>query len=102
MRRGRASGALNRIDAVCDEAHHRRRVARPGSHLEHAVTRPYFSRLHHFSDDVRLRDGLPLSNREWPVIIGEFSHFRADEPLAGNNVHRSEHGRVANATSGDL
>jgi hypothetical protein len=94
--------ALDREDPAGDQRHHRRGKAGARADLEHPVARPQLGRLDHERDDVGLRDGLALADRERRVLVGELLHALLDEGLARHPPHRVEHLRVADAAARKL
>ena len=94
--------ALDRVDVGGEPARHRARVARAGADLEDPVARADPRRLEHQRDDVRLRDRLPLLDRQRRVVVGVAAQRRGDELVARHLAHRREERRIADAARGDL
>ena len=56
----------------------------------------------HQGDDVGLRDGLPVADRERPVPVGVLPRVLRNEPVPRHAAHRLEDARIANAARRDL
>ena len=72
-------------------------IARACADLENAVLRFDVELFGHISDDIRLADRLPASDRQRPVGIGAVGEFSRDEVLARHLVHGAQHRLVADA-----
>jgi hypothetical protein len=99
---GQRGVPLDRADFAGDAREHGGGVARAGADLEHAVAGADPRRLDHARDDVRLRDRLPVRDRQRRVLVGEFAHPGLEERLARHLAHRREHARVAHAAPHEL
>src|SRR5690606_32313531 len=53
--------------------------------------------LRHRRDDVRLTDGLPVPNREWPVGVGFGATRLRNETVPRDLAHRSEYASILDA-----
>jgi hypothetical protein len=93
---------LDRLHLRRDLAEHRRRIARAGADLEHAVAGLDLGGFDHQRHDIGLRDRLALADRQRPVLIGEFLEAGLDEHLARHPPHRLEHMPVAHPAAGNL
>ena len=51
---------------------------------------------------VRLRDGLPVADRERRVVVRTAEQLRRNEELARNPFHRGEHALVRDAARAQL
>ena len=95
--RGQRLVALDRPHVRRHPAQHRGAVAGPGPHLQHPVVRSDLGRLGHDGDDVGLRDGLALRDRERVVVVGELGQVVGQEPFAGHRAHGPQHAGVPDA-----
>lgn len=93
---------LDRVHPARDAAQHRRRIARAGADLEHAVAGSQLGRLGHHRHDVRLRDRLAFVDGQRRVLVGELGQRLAHESLARHLAHRRQHPLVAHAAAGDV
>ena len=81
---------------------HRCLIPRARAHLKDRLRAYQFQELGHQSDDVRLRDRLSLTDREWAVRIGKVPRLRRDEQVPGHCHHRLEHARVSDVALAQL
>ena len=95
--RGQRLVALDRPHVRRHPAQHRGAVAGPGPHLQHPVVRSDLGRLGHDGDDVGLRDGLALRDRERVVVVGELGQVVGQEAFAGHRAHGPQHAGVPDA-----
>src|SRR4051812_18388397 len=66
------------------------------------IARPDLGGLNHQGDSVGLRDGLALTDRQRPVLVGKLLEAGLNEGLARHASHGIQDGAVAHAASGDL
>jgi len=96
-RPGQALTDLDAVDVRPEQVEHRRLVARAGADLEDPVPRVDLQRLAHQRDDVRLADGLRLTDGKGLVLRGDVSQSLRHEVRARQQRHRGEHALVPNA-----
>ena len=94
--------ALNRVDAVDDRTHNRRRVTGAGADLQHPVAGLQLGRLDHQRDNVGLRDRLAFADGQRPIFVSELFKIGLDKGFTRNMAHGIEHVPVAHSTPGDL
>lgn len=85
-----------------DARHHRRRIARAGTHLEHLPAGRDLRGVDHERDDVGLRDRLPLADRQRAVFVGEFAHRLGNEGFARDRAERRQQVRRVDAAAANL
>ena len=86
---------LNGDDIAREPGDDGRLVTRSGADLKHAVGGFQRERLGHHPDDQRLRDGLPVADRECPIGVGVAADLLGDELVPWHRSHRRQHARVA-------
>jgi len=74
----------------------------PRPHFEDVFGALQRHRFSHQRRHIGLRNGLPLSDRDRVVLVGEETRFRRDEFFARNLVHRGQHSLVADPTPAKL
>ncbi len=94
--------ALDRDDLGGDPAHHRRRVTRSCTDLEHPVAGLDARRLDHQRDDVGLRNRLPGLDWQRVVAVDLADILGRHELLARHVPEGVEDHRIADSPSGDL
>ena len=80
----------------------RRLVARAGADVQHALPPGQRERLADPRDHVRLRDRLPLADRERRVVVRAPAHPLRHEQLARDARHRGENALVGDAARAQL
>ena len=99
---GECADAFDRVDLVGDLGEYRRRVAGAGADFEHLFPAFEQQRLGHQRDDVGLRNGLALGDRQRRIFIGEFVQVGGQEGLAGNLAHCLEDVRGSHPACGNI
>src|SRR6516165_4707822 len=98
---GELADSLDGVNISGDFGENGGRIARSSADLEHPLAAVEPERLRHECDDVGLRDGLALLNRQWRVFVGEFAKLLRQERLAGNAAHGVQHQFGADAPGDD-
>jgi hypothetical protein len=97
-RLARATGelgvALDRDDTGGQPREHRGVVPGPGADVQHGLVAPQLEQLAHAGDDGRLRDRLPLADRQRRVHPRLGAHARRDEELPRHGADRRQHAPV--------
>ena len=93
---------LHGVDVADDAGQHRGGVPGAGADLEHPGIRPRLDGGDHEGDDIRLRDRLPLLDRQRRVLVGELAQLVGHERLTRHHPHGVEDPFVAHAARGDL
>ena len=87
--------ALDGVHLARDVREHRGLVAAAGADLEHVAELAAVAReLGHARDDPRLRDRLPVADRQRRVLVGADRQRFVDEDVARHRVHRGQHDLV--------
>ena len=79
---------------------HRGLVTRTGPDFQHAVRRLGIQLFGHEGNDVRLGNGLAITDGQGAVLVSPGLEFRRDEFVAGNLAQGGQHARVGDATPG--
>ena len=105
-RRGRARplgelrDPLDRVHLAGELGDHRRLVAGARADVEHALAAARGELLADARDHVRLRDRLPVADRQRGVVVRASAELLRDEQLARDALHRGEHALVVDAARG--
>ena len=94
---GERGVALDRDHLAHELREHRRLIARAGADLEDAMLGARREELGHAGDDVRLRDRLPLADRQRVIAVGDVAVIGRDELLPRDARHRLHDALVADA-----
>ena len=82
---------LHAVHAARQPREHGGLVAAAGADLEHVVVRAERGELGHECDDERLGDGLPVADRQRPVVVGGVVELGRHEAVPRHDPHRVEH-----------
>ena len=93
---------LERVDFAREFGQHGRLVAGPRADFEHAFDAGQLQRLGHEGDDVGLRDGLAVADRQRSIAVGRFRGFAWNEAFASQATHRRQHARIGDAAFDQL
>jgi len=94
--------ALDRVDVGGKLGEHRGRVARARADFQDAIGRRDFRDLRHPRDNVGLRDGLALIERQGGILVGELAHRRGQKIRPLDLAHRRQHAGIPDAATGNL
>jgi len=81
--------AFNRINLSDERSQDRGLVAGAGAHLQNAVAGARRGDLGHDGDQVGLRDGLLVADRQWAVVVGALGILGRDKRWRGIVAWRS-------------
>ena len=92
--------AFDRVDVAAQPGEHRRLVARAGADLEHPCTAIDFQRLGHDRDRRRMGDGLPVADRQRPILVGTLAQRFVHKEMPWGLRHRPEDALVLDSPVG--
>ena len=72
-------------------------IARAGTHFQHAPGRALQQRFGHFRHHIRLRNGLPETNRQGIVFVRPRSQYFVHELMPWHRTNRIQHALIDNA-----
>ena len=88
---------LDRIHLTDAFRQYGRLIAGTRADLQHPHLLPGLDELGHQCHDIRLRDRLPLTNRQRIISIRQITQIRGHEPMPGHLAHRAQDGLAANS-----
>ena len=94
---GKLGDALDRIDLAAELCEHGGLVAATGADLEDSIARGCAEKLGHQRDDVRLRDRLPVPERQREISICLVGLARRHELVPRHATQRLEHTAILDA-----
>ena len=99
---GKLANTLDRVDFRRDLCQHGRRIAGTRPNFEHPFAALQIQRLRHQRHNIGLGDGLPGSDGERRILIGEFPQTLRKKCLPRNLSQSAEDRCGADATGRDL
>ena len=94
--------AFDRVDLGRDLGEHGGRIAGAGADFEDFFPTFEQQRLGHQRDDIRLRDGLPLGDRQGRILVGEFAQVLRQKGLARDLAHGLQYAGRSHAARGNV
>src|SRR5260370_8018372 len=103
FRRGRQLRmALHRIHLGAEQRKQRRHIAGTGADFENAVGSLKSKVLEHRGHDVRLRDGLPLADGQWMILVRVLPKSLRNKLVSRHFAHSLKNPPIPNATIANL